>query len=1750
MRQNIAIYTLICLFFIGFSNNGVAQLNADFNANTNSGCSPLTVNFSDQSIGSATSYFWDFGNGNTSTSQNPSAIFITPGTYDIKLVVRDGAGNSDSVTRQKFIQVFNGPTSGASTSKRTACVGQSINFNDNSTKGDGNITSWKWDFGDGNIDNSQNPSHSYASAGTYSIRLITKDANGCEHSVTLNNHIVVNAAPSSDFSISAPFGCKAPHQTSFTATNTAGTTYNWNFGDGKGGTGKNPSHSYNSLGSYDVTLEVIDNLGCKSQTTKKVIIADLVPSIFTSSKIVCIDQYINFVGSCSPPLLNAIYDWDLGDSRKVRGSAFSHKYSSEGTYTITLKVSAGSCSGTKVFNDLIKVRKPPEINLTVSDTVLCDRSKYITFSDQSSNIKKREWNFSNGEKSLFQSPRIQFKTGGTYNYTIDVEDNYGCENSKNGSVKISEIHARFTTDEYTSDSIFSYTIYRNRPIYGKCVPYDLKLKENIYSIFKVDSMYWDLGNSTTSQASEVIPHYTEIDTIYHGILWAKDIYGCKDSIDYYVRLGDSTYPNFTPDKWEVCNGDTVQFTNLSYDSANITKYKWSFGKNEYHPKHVFNQKPDTIDITLETFHHNCKNDTSIYGLKIRGPYGKIQTSYNSCSTDSILLKANAVEYDSLVWMDALGQFITNDTSILIQPYNGAQYFLKTWNDNGCSYLDSISIVLKDIVKVEMEWPSIEDCAPSNALFSYTPTTPSTYQWIFSNIDTFRTNEVDYTFEKAGNHNVRLQVTAENGCTGAVSKSYNVPGVLVSGSVKSLDTCLPFNVILTDSLYNPNSSLSYYWVINGEDTVHHNAVQTNYTLTTTTPSKKVSIELFGTDNIECHSSQYFEVFASGPNATLAHYPIFFCDSIESTINLLNKSKDITFISWKYQGNEISSMSNLVYKFPYDKEHEVSVKLVDSKGCQAIYRKNIYKEKSLQANFFSDTTGSFCPPLEVYFNDSSISHRPIIKYEWDFGDGTGSFLKNPGKLYLVPGRYTVSLTITDDNGCISKKVAPDFILVNGPTGSYSFTPNKGCSPLEVTFNSQSNNASIIKWDLGDGIVLNGADQKLSYDRIGQYIPLLILEDIYGCSYTMPPIDTIHVHGYPNSKFNTWNNCLNDTVKFVNQTQNTNGKISHSYWDFGNGDTSSMFTPYYKYTTGKNHLVNLISTNEHGCKDTASKKIKLFDPKAEFYLIKERYCIGEPLEIINTSSSDTTIQSYFWNFASLGNFTNKTPNPPLNKVGNFNFFLSIIDDAGCKDTTNLGFSIGIGDTIAPTPPLLQRVSVLNDNSIDITFENDPISDFYRLELLREISPGVYNKVGESLTQEDSIIFDNSISTLHESHCFILNKENFCNKKTEQIKLIKHCTVEATAKGKLNAIDIDWNPYIGWNEVDSYYVYRQERLIPDSFTMIGKVDGNTFLYTDTTIYCRDELFYKILAKQKVNALPHWSWSDSTAAKPIYENTVPPNEIWRTTVVDDEYTNLEWLPITTNKFPIAYYKIQIQEGDKGFKELEEKFDPSQISFENMKTKVDDFNYHYQMYAVDVCDDKSALSIPAKTVLLNVSMNQEFRPELEWTTYQGWNEGVEEYIIEMEDEFGGFTEIGRAQPTDTTFIDEVSPFNCIENYCYRITAIRNQPDKQDSSFSVISHSNIDCAPVVSKIFVPNAFTINADGLNDDFKVKGIYIKRYNIKIFNRWGEKVYESDSFKENWDGTFGGQRASQGVFVYLIEAQGVDNKLYHLSGDVTLLR
>jgi PKD repeat protein len=165
----------------------------DFVADPTTGEAPLDVLFTDQSTGAITSWSWDFGDGGTSTVQNPSHMYTSAGTYTVSLTVSDSS-SSDTETKVNYIVVANplsAPVADFAGSPRSGEALLLVSFTDLS---EGNIDSWSWDFGDGGSSTAQNPSHIYMSAGTFNVSLTVTGPGGSDDE-TKTGYITVNPLP-------------------------------------------------------------------------------------------------------------------------------------------------------------------------------------------------------------------------------------------------------------------------------------------------------------------------------------------------------------------------------------------------------------------------------------------------------------------------------------------------------------------------------------------------------------------------------------------------------------------------------------------------------------------------------------------------------------------------------------------------------------------------------------------------------------------------------------------------------------------------------------------------------------------------------------------------------------------------------------------------------------------------------------------------------------------------------------------------------------------------------------------------------------------------------------------------------------------------------------------------------------------------------------------------------------------------------------------------------------------------------------------------------------------------------------------------------------------------------------------------------------------------------------------------------------------------------------------------------------------
>ncbi|MFA5414209.1 MAG: PKD domain-containing protein [Methanoregula sp.] len=250
-----------------FSPPAVITPVANFTGAPTTGAAPLTVLFTDTSRNSPTVWDWTFGDGGSSSLQNPTHTYSTAGTYTVSLTAIN-ASSSNTLTRQDFITVTYTeivPVANFTGAPTTGAAPLTVSFTDRSTN---SPTAWNWSFGDGSSSYLQNPNHTYSNAGTYTVSLSATNSAGSNTS-TRTNYILVTSSgttPVANFTANVTSG-NIPLLVRFTDESSGNpTSWRWDFGDGSISTVQNPVHTYLNAGTYTVSLNVTNAYGSTVKT--------------------------------------------------------------------------------------------------------------------------------------------------------------------------------------------------------------------------------------------------------------------------------------------------------------------------------------------------------------------------------------------------------------------------------------------------------------------------------------------------------------------------------------------------------------------------------------------------------------------------------------------------------------------------------------------------------------------------------------------------------------------------------------------------------------------------------------------------------------------------------------------------------------------------------------------------------------------------------------------------------------------------------------------------------------------------------------------------------------------------------------------------------------------------------------------------------------------------------------------------------------------------------------------------------------------------------------------------------------------------------------------------------------------------------------------------------------------------------------------------------------------------------------------
>jgi len=845
-----------------------------------------------------------------------------------------------------------------------------------------------------------------------------------------------------------------------------------------------------------------------------------------------------------------------------------------------------------------------------------------------------------------------------------------------------------------------------------------------------------------------------------------------------------------------------------------------------------------------------------------------------------------------------------------------------------------------------------------------------------------------------------------------------------------------------------------------------------------------------------------------------------------------------------------------------------------GC---YRILLQTSDSLVPNCFDTISKSICiyapPILKTFYSPDSSSHcAPRIdsfyvksirgkKFYWDFGDGI-TFISNDSVAshpYLTNSNkgFTVKAVAIDSNGCPSDTFTiNNYIKISGPEPSFVVSSKPPCDSGTVNFINNSKFIYNYYFIYGDN---SGADSNritphfykyVDYSRDSNtYMPTLFAYDETGCLAFASSI--VKLYRPPVLKIGAKDTlgCVPLGVQFYDSTQYALKYL----WQFGDGISDTGFAPFHIYRKsspfGNPYKVTLTATTDKGCADTSKPiNISVYPLSVPSFQVfaPDPLCYNDSVRF-KASTSGALPARYKWKFGdgNLISDTSSLQNPVYHYTfsGKHIVSLKVFTNLGCADSIFDSTSIRSLDSFPPVAPIIDYVTVTSSNQVQIVFSRIFSSKFKSYVIYRYPGP---DSIYSITTASDTVYFDNppGVNVDSQSYTYSLRSTDECG-FISPFSLSQHSILLMVNKYKLNALQLIWNKYSGWDSVIDYQIYKKNST--GKFVLMATVGANDSTYLDSNL-CPGLYSYYVRAVDKNGE--YYSISDTASNKPDFLYQSNPIVLRKATVVNDNSVFVNWDPTVQLNF--KSYLIDRYSIPEGW--LLNYANTAGLSFDDNGVDVSKYSYIYRVNVLDECGDISPSSNIGNSILLTGTVVNDSRL-LMWNSYKQWANGVSSYHLQLMQNDGSFNDIAVLPSTDTSYLDALPHSNLTVQTCYRVYAIENMGANNQFDTSL---SNVACPNLPARIFIPTAFSPNSDSVNDVFIPEGLSViinpelpgQKYDFKIYNRWGELVFETNDFMKGWDGKYKGVIVQPGVYIYSVYAQGYDGHRFYLTGDVTVLR
>ncbi|MEM6963667.1 MAG: PKD domain-containing protein [Bacteroidota bacterium] len=659
----------------------VTQPFAGFSADT-FGCTVLSMNFYDESVGTELTYHWTFGDGESSDEKNPVHEYATEGTYTICLQIEDINGCSDEFCRENYITISNPVANFTADTTKASCPPLIVNFENLSE----NASHYKWNFGDGSGSSSnENPVHLYPVPGSHDVTLIAYSLAACRDTLVMPKYVEVDG-PIGEFDFEYDNLC-TPSEVTFYASSNDYYSYIWDFGDGKLDTSgyklqDTIVHLYNQKLNALPNLVLIDDQGC----VRPIFPQDTIPLVSVESDFiasqtqVCNDNTpVDFINLYTSSIPIEGVQWTFPGGIPATTDALNPQviYPDPGVFDVTLIVHTSECSDTLTKANFISVGEMPIVDFTMSPPEGC-APLVVAFNEQvtlnTSSVEQWDWSFGSSQTSSAAHPSQLFSEEGEYPVQLKVTTADGCQDSLTKTINIfPEVFLAISEDT---------TI---------CKGEVATLQATITSDTTGINYYWkpDPSLSCTDCLS---PQATPQDTTTYTFV-AVSPEACEFEIDVTVNVRPDSIPEvtITPDT-TICAGDVTQL--FASGGDNLFGYNWdasAAGLSCYDAclNPIATPTASTTYTVTVTNTTGCTNTASSTVSIYHGFQNLLGENRTICLGDTVQL--NISTGNDPFWVISDGLNCAYCPSPVASPLTTTTYLVRAMSDFGCEIYDSITI---------------------------------------------------------------------------------------------------------------------------------------------------------------------------------------------------------------------------------------------------------------------------------------------------------------------------------------------------------------------------------------------------------------------------------------------------------------------------------------------------------------------------------------------------------------------------------------------------------------------------------------------------------------------------------------------------------------------------------------------------------------------------------------------------------------------------------------------------------------------------------------------------------------------------------------------------------------------------------------------------------------------------------------------------------------------------------------------------